>query len=657
MSGDWTEKPTIQNEVISTLNSFETQASDLSVAALAVLNGATPTLGNGPIVSYSAPSRASGGDWTAQLLPTLEFSYTRPSLAGIDYGSGDQVRRYDAPSDLENRHDDANQELFADLDGYSLTNYLPSAASKPTLDFGTQPVIDAVDIGSAPSINAPDDVVLTALTVPTAPTWNPKPIAITVDPASLPTLENRFTYSENPYSAETIEAVLVQVREVMSGRLAVPQWLWDGLWSRAAGRLQRQALGMMIEAEQEYASRGWGRPGGSLNAAKDKIRQDINEKIQQTNLEQAIAAATMQREDWWKAVEQAVACEIALIQADSQRRERLLRAAVEANNAGIAIYNAALQAYQVTEIAAKQLEVTVADLELKAELGEQDAYTKMLQGVEILSKIDINKVELFKAAWQGEETKVDAYKAWVEAIKAGVEAQLAAVQAYDINAKAQLTKVQAWTEEWNAYVKWLESSKTKVTIAEARSGHFARRTAYFSAASQSEKDRIDTEVQRLHKIPLERSGLVLQEHAAALSQIQTQLAALIQPFEASYRALGMLNQAEGVRVGALVNDYSAQVQSAAQALQASHANAQTALGYWQTQQQAWTGWQNAYAGVLGQLGSAVYGAANISLGASSGIDFNQSQSSTYSRSRGYAVGIDVNVDDPGGVSLNPPAGM
>lgn len=650
----WDEATGTRDVVKDSVNEFKNNAEDMALQAVTVL-GTPPTVGGALGVQPPAVTTPSGLDWTAQTLPPLSFAYSIDGLSGFDLGSGLSLDRYDQPTDLYLRHDDTNGNLFADLAGWELTRFLPNTSDKPVLDFGILPTVTQPDIGEQLPIVAPDAPELSALQVPDAPGYNAPPIGISINPASLPSLANEFDYASDRYSPQYIAQVVTKAQEMMAGAMLIPSHVWDALWARSHGRLERQVQGAILEAESEFASRGWGRPGGSLNAARARIRSEAMGKSHDINLEKSIQQATQVREDAIKGFDVLVTIDSVLEVFHAHNEERALRAAVEANNAALAVYNAAVQAYKVTELEADQLQILLAELEMKSELSELEAYGLQLKGVELLSRIDVNKVELYKAAWSGEETKQKAFSAWVESVKTGVEAQKVAVEAYGENAKAQNTRMQAWVSEWDAYVKYLEGTKTKAGLAETRSSHFGRRVGFYQAADQSEARRHDADIQRLHKIPLERSQLLLARHEADLKEMAQRLDALLKPFAAQYQALGVLSQGEAARVESNVRRYSTEIQNAGLTLQARAEHVKEALSYWQTYQQAWSGWQGAYAGVLGQLGSAYAAAANISMGANSSIDFGSNVSSTYGRSHQYGVSVGVSVDEvTGGLDLNPP---
>lgn len=652
----WYEAESSREMVKTSVGDFKDVAVGMAEKATNAF-GAAPTQGVPMGVEPVEVEKPSGMDWVAQTLPPLTFSYTLNNLHDFDLGSGTELDPYQKPTDLASSHDNAYHTLFNDISGWDLTRFLPDPADKPELEFGTPPTVTVPEIGDQLPIEAPDRPELSALTVPDAPGYTKPTIGIAINPAKLPVLSNQFNYGSERYQPQYLTAVVTKAQSMMAGAMLVPPHVWDAMWSRAQGRLARQVHGALLDADTEFAARGWGRPGGSLNAARARIRSEAMGKAQDINLEKSIQQAAQVREDAIKGLDLLATIDSVLEVFHAHHEERSLKAAVEANNAALAVYDAAVKAYQVTELAAKQLQVAVDDLKIKNELGEQEAYDRLLKGIEIVSRIDINKVELFKAAWAGEETKQKAFLAWVESVKTNVEAQKTAVEAYAENAKAQQTRMLAYISEFDGYVKYLEGTKTKAALADARSSHFGRRVGYFQAADQSEAHRHEADIQRLHKIPLERSQMLLEKHKSELQDLVFKLDALLKPFATQYQALGTLTQGEAARTGTLTQQYDTEVRRGALTLQQRVESVKETLGYWQTYQQAWTGWQSAYAGVLGQVSSAFASATNISFGAASNIGFSDGQSSTFSfsRSRGYDVNIGVqpNVVD-GSLDLNPP---
>ena len=617
----------IVNEVGARLAEMLTTADKWGYATVEALEqtpgSSAPQPADPSIVLPSAPS---GSDWSA-----VDAAPTRPNVNFTDPQE---------PSSYRLRAIDAFDAPYAPTDTVGFVDvfstYEPGA--KPALPTYTAPTVTVPSIDPAPTLVAPNEIALSQTTAPVFGGVTLPSMAISINPASLPSLGNTFTYTEDPFAPTVLNDLTARIRTILANEAIIPASVWDSIWSRAAGLLKRQELAALREASRSHAAAGWMMPGPVLLVREAAARQKASEALSELSRESANKQAEMFREDLWKGIETGLAIETLLERVHNQARERALRAAVEANNAGIAVYNAAVQAYNVTEIATKELLVKLKDLELRGALAELQEFELELKAAGFALEYDKNQVELYKAQWSGQETRAKAYAAYADAIKSYTESQKAAVDAFGAQIQSNNTILQGWALEWDAYVKRLKPAELRIQAHEARSSHFGRLVNRYQAAGQMEGQRVDAAI-KVEQLHLSHMSSEIEKFKALWAGIEAKLDALVRVYGTDAQVYAAKGQVEASRQQALNALYDTDVKKASVDLQAKIAGLNARQGYWDRWLQTWVTWNTASAGAYAQLGAAAYSIGNYTLSASGSSDYNNSYSRSDDTNHNYTYNV------------------
>ena len=483
------------------------------------------------------------------------------------------------------------------------------------------------DLDPAPTINGPDPVTLTQTQAPTWGGLRLPSFEISLDEANLPTLSNAFNYVEDPFSPTVLTDVVAQARVVLGGSGFLPSSFWEITWSSSAGTLKRQELAAVREASRAHASAGWMMPGAVLLSREAAARQKSHEALSAMTQDINQKRTALAHEDMLKAMDVAVQCETILLQAHTQGKDRTLRAAVEANNAGITVYNAALEAYKATKIMAAEFLIKLKDLQLRGSLAEIQEFEADLKAAGFNLEYDRNQVELYKAQWGGEDTKAKAYAAYADAIRAYVQGQAAAVDAFGKQIESNNTILQGWSIEWDAYLKRLKPAELRIEAFKARDAHLGTLVQEYSAKVAKEGARAEVDF-KVEGLGFQESAQEIEQYKAIWAGIQTRLDALTKVYGTEAQVYQAVGSVESSRVQAINQRYDIDVRKAGVELQRQVAGLQTRMGYWDRWMQSWVTWNTATAGAYAQIAGSAYSAMNYSLGA----DGNTSYSNEYSRS-------------------------
>lgn len=496
------------------------------------------------------------------------------------------------------------------------------------------PTVIVPDLKDAPEVNDPLEVLLNTGRTYLIPDVELLPIEVAFPDNPTLRTPSALDYHEDSYTPEFINEALTQARSVLGGRTITPAWVWNGIWSRAAGNLHRQERAAVRQAQHEHAARGWMLPGVTLLAREADARQKTADAISELSRENATQQAQMVREDLWKALETGLACEKLLFEFDNAYHERALKAAVETVNSAVSVYTAMAQTHNALVQAALGKAQTLK-MAMEVRLMAYEKTKLELQIGTLETEQDKRKVELFEAEWKGELTKVQAYAAWAEAVKSYVEAQKANVEAFGLEVQAKQGIVQAWATEWQVYGQHkLEPARIQISAQQAENGLFAQSIAHWQTAIQQKRTKFDADLE-LRKYELSYDSLDVERYKAESANFDMLNRASVAYTQAMVQVYQALSQANLGKMGIDIEAVKARIAGAAQGADAAAKAGQIAVEQYKAQVGLAVQHMGAQASVLAQLGSAAYSAANISLGASSSYNNSYSKSESESVSTNY----------------------
>lgn len=403
-------------------------------------------------------------------------------------------------------------------------NFGNEPGGRPNLPTLTAPTVNIPAIPPEPTWTDPTEVTLSEINLPTLVPINlPDLTTIEVPSLTVPELKDRLDFEDEEFDTGLLDEIIEEVREVLGGRLAMPQEIWTRIWERATADLNRQYIARTREARRSHSRLGWSMPGGVMLEALQTAQTDINAQIADQRNQAAIKQAEMQREDYWQAMERGIACMSLLSEIHNARQERLLRAAIAEIEAQTAVYNAVIAAYNA-RVQAITVDVEVKKLQLQGELTKLEVYKTEMEGVKLGVEVDKARVDLYIAQWQGIKTRVEAFEAFVRAIGIQVDAQKSAVEVYGEQIKAQGQLVQMWATEWDAYAKGLETERLKLGKYEADARVFESHINRFRAGIEGQNIRTNAQIEE-RKLRVQRAQLDTTRYQSDWTLPQLELSA------------------------------------------------------------------------------------------------------------------------------------
>lgn len=501
-------------------------------------------------------------------------------------------------------------------------------------DPGDPDAIAELVLPAAPSISLPDLPAFLTILEPEEPVIV-DPVFAGRDPGDVPTLPNLTgtEFTEVVYTREILDTVVIKVRDMLAGNGGLPVAIEFALFERARDQISREGAKARSDIMDTFASRGFSQPPGAMAKRLDEQAQKSFDGVVTLAQQQAIEMAREKLIDVRSAVQQGIALEQMLIAQHGDIMARALASAKQMLDTHIALFNASVSSYNAS----------IARLQVDA-----DVFKSLIAAAQ-------QKVELFKAKWDGQRAKAEVNKALadqydsqvkgllslVEMFKgqiAGVEAQArieaTKIDAYRSRVQAYGERVKAHQGEWDGYTAAVNAQVAKFKSFEIGVNAYSARV---NAWSQQEKTKAD-----LYRVDLEASGLTLEQYktrlAGVLAKINAESArldAIARKASAQATIYAAQGQIESARTDANTRAFTAAMEHADKRaqlqLEQARARLQEQQALLQTQIAAVEGALRA----MTQLTASVFSGVNFSAGVSGSGSESSSFSYSLSQSQGF----------------------
>jgi hypothetical protein len=451
--------PDIANDLIylgnpAGISAYAAMQTDAANVYLLRLGDATAGLAP-PVISAEFPTGGSAPAITVTPPPTMtEVVWTAPA----------------APA-----------EFTEDLD---VDDFLPEPFTEtaPTLVFGTAPAEFTNPVPDAPGVDLSFAMPELDLTLPARPDL----LAISVSKfggMNLPTFDAdapqldlvapsiREYVPGEQYTSALLTALQTSLLErVTEGGTGLNQDVENAIWDRGREREARSKRAALDELEQ-MEDLGYALPPGIYLDARVKIATETDYAERGHSREVMIKSAELELDNVKHALTTATALEGQTIEYTNAVEQRLFEASRYATEAGVAIYNAKVQAFGAL-VDAYRAQVQVYEAQIRGEIAKVEAYKAEVEAESAKAQINralvdqyqaeitaaLANVEVFKARIDAvrvraeiEKTKVEIYGEQVRGYVAQVNAYTAGVEGFRARIQAEATKQEAFTSQVNAY--------------------------------------------------------------------------------------------------------------------------------------------------------------------------------------------------------------
>jgi hypothetical protein len=481
------------------------------------------------------------------------------------------------PPEVPPEYDSPDREAGMQPDRIALT--YPTFRDIAPPDDGFLPDSPNVNIPAAPTLPVRAEPVSPGISMPTVPVYEGEELPrvpelrdlnLPTEPeinlaifdverpdfeALLPTmLENRFyedvdarrVTSLVEYRNSDLDGAAVRARwnEMILGGTGLPIEIEQALFDRGIAREDTASQQAVVQAQEEWAARGFTLPGSTVLARVSEARNNNRMARAGTNRELTIQYHEKEIENMRFAVQQGVALEGQFFDQfsrvyDTSRQVTegfydVARAMVEAQlsyiRTQVEIYQADIQAYRdllAAELA--KLEIFRAQLEAQRLIGEinkldVDLYTAQLQGV--LAGVEIFKAQIdaFNAEVRGELGKVELFRGQVDAFRGLIETDKLQVDVFNSRVNAEKTKADVFSAEVSAFAERVrayaaevqaESSRTDATtrIEEGRVRNYSAQVEAWRAETTVDIENIRAAVNVFQAETQRYNALITAEEA------------------------------------------------------------------------------------------------------------------------------------------------
>lgn len=497
---------------------------------------------------------------------------------------------------------------------------LPARIARPAIsyDFDT-PEAPVAAYGDLPDLHGV-----------TIPSFTPPVLSLFDEPAPTFTgaVPDPFVgWAEPVYTSVFGTRVSDTLTTMMDGGTGLTADVEAAIWARARGREDTIARKAIMEAANEWGSRGYTMPPGELRLAAIAVVNGNNEKVSSLGRDVAIAQADLEQKNRQFAVEKGISYEglmVSIFLAVTDRSFQLAKFAVESQiliyNAQIAGFNVEQQIYaqkierskMALQYAMAQIEAFKAQLDAQKLIGEIDntliqgyiakvnafnaqvaAYGELVKAAVARASIEKGKIDLYRGEIDGyvaqvgakktefdahialnaaEASKVGLEKANAEVYTAQVEAVIKTNEVYFRRAEAMIENNKAKTQYTLADLDRLRTS-TQQQLAAIQAGAAMYEASTRRAAAES---TFQTEVERLKQSSLaDANRNVLARYSASVALYATRVTQIIEMAKinaSSLQAVGQIasNLAAGAMAGTSVG---AQISSQGSATESKSATA------------------------------------------------------------------------------------
>lgn len=514
----------------------------------------------------------------------------------------------------------------------------PFDDAAPVIDYGTAPTEFSAALPDAPGVNLVFDDPTLSVALPAAPNLLSLNIAAfggmnlptfdAVEPTLTAVAPSVVSYTPGePYTSSLLTALQTSLEQrITTGGTGINQDVENAIWDRGRereARSQREA----IEKLEQMESLGYAMPPGIYLDARSRIIQEGAYVDRGISREVMIKSAELELDNVKHALTTAVQLESRLIDYANSVEQRLFESTKYATEAGIAIYNAKVQAFSAY-VEAYRAKANVYEARIRGEVAKVEAYRAQIAAEEakaqinralvdqykVQSDIALSAIEIYKAQLAGIQTKADIEKAKIEIYGEQVRAYVARVNAYTAGIEGFRARLQAEATKQQVYQSQVEAFTARVTASarqiDARIAAYKGLIDAKTAEWDGYRATVQGESSRLQSIAALNSAEA-ETYRAEVSGVSSYNETLTKQWQVA------LDQAQRVsEIG----------------VSAAKANAEL---YMTTRSLAFDA-AKLGATVSAQLGAAAINAVNFSSSVSTSQSANTSYSQAYSESQNYS---------------------
>jgi hypothetical protein len=363
--------------------------------------------------------------------------------------------------------------------GIAPAAFSEAAPAAPGINLVFEDPALTVDLPAAPSLLSLNIAPFAGITLPDAPSDD-----VQVLTAVEPSIREYVPGAQ--YTSSLLTAVKTALEDtIVNGGTGLNADVENAIWDRGREREARSRSDALKDLDK-MEEMGFALPPGTYLDARLKLTTESDYANRGLSREIMIKQAELAYAATKDRIEAAVSLEGKCMDYANAVEQRLFESTKYATEAGIAIYNAKVQAYAAF-LDAYKVKVEIYTAEVQAQIALVDAYKAQVEAESAKAQVNTAIVAQYQAQIQAALSAVDIYKARIEGIRIKAEIEKTKIEAYGAQIQGYVAKVNAYTAGVEGYRASLEAEGTKQKIYQSQVEAF---TARVEAAGKEADVRI-----------------------------------------------------------------------------------------------------------------------------------------------------------------------
>jgi hypothetical protein len=449
---------------------------------------------------------------------------------------------------------------------------VPSTILEPTFTDVTIDDAPTVTFEDAPDFVPVDAPILGDLLSITIPDF---PVELVVEfegvrpDVNLAAPANTFSFEEDEYSSEVVDAVTAKLLEIFNNGTGLPVAVAQAMRDSAYTEVDRNAEQARQQVDEEMASRGFNLPNGMLLAARRKVTYEAQRERNKLSRDIYIKEVDVQIDMLKTAMSTGIALEDVLIRLHISVMERRLQAARATIEAAINIFNARVQLENIKQ-ALYVADAQVFEARLRGEQLKLERVKTQIEAEALKGQINEQTVKIYTEGFRALEANAQVYRSIIDGFKAKTDAKRAIIDGYTAYVQGQKAIVETNVAKAQFYAEKVRAEGLKQENYKIRAETYSAAIQGWSQASQAEIERYKAELQRLeiearsYSTMLERQKFLLDVERTRIGAIGNDNQALVGAYGIASNAAISANEGKVRRVLALLEEAKAKSQIALQ---------------------------------------------------------------------------------------------
>lgn len=343
----------------------------------------------------------------------------------------------------------------------------------PVLQIGTVPVAVLDPLPQAPGVSTDFELPELTLALPQAPellSIRVRPfdgIALPAPPGpeDEPVLDLvppgiREYVPGAEYSSALLTALETELhRRITQGGTMLNPAVEGAIWDRGRER-EAEALRAKLDDLERLERLGYALPSGVWLDARQRAQHEHAAASRGLSREVMIKQAELELEGVRQALELAQRVEAQNMQLANQVEQRAFESARYATEAGVAIYNARVQAFGAY-VEVYRAKIQAFEARIRAQLASVEAYRIEIEAERLKVQADQARVEQFKVLTDAALAQVEIYRARIAGVQAKAEIERLKVAIYGEQVRGYAAQVNAYTANVEAFRSAVQAETSK----------------------------------------------------------------------------------------------------------------------------------------------------------------------------------------------------